>query len=91
MVFKRYFSYCIENITKSSSENKVPWLSRDNLKKTSTPLQENNDNSHSNQDEVRKRLSSVDTNGDLDIPSRERTPLKNGINRVYLLQKINCL
>ncbi|XP_065935350.1 nucleolar protein dao-5 isoform X5 [Magallana gigas] len=70
-----------ENKTKSSSENKVPWLSRDNLKKTSTPLQENNDNSHSNQDEVRKRLSSVDTNGDLDIPSRERTPSKKDDTR----------
>lgn len=70
-----------ENITKSSSENKVPWLSRDNLKKTSTPLQENNDNSHSNHDEVRKRLSSVDTIGDLVTQSRERTPSKSDDTR----------
>nr|XP_022338748.1 neurofilament heavy polypeptide-like [Crassostrea virginica] len=70
-----------ENITKTSSDKKVPWLSRDNLKKTPTPLQENNDNSHSNHEETRKRLSSVETNGDLDRPSRERTPSKNDAPR----------
>ncbi|XP_048752054.2 neurofilament heavy polypeptide-like isoform X6 [Ostrea edulis] len=66
-----------ENISKTSSENKVPWLSRDNLKKTSTPLQENNDNLHSNNEEGRQRLSSVESNGDIDHRSRERTPSKN--------------
>lgn len=63
----------------------MPWLSRDNLKKTPTPLQENNDNSHSNHEETRKRLSSVETNGDLDRPSRERTPSKNGIHFVFII------
>ncbi|XP_062611914.1 myb-like protein X isoform X2 [Saccostrea cucullata] len=66
-----------ENQTKNSSESNVSWLSRDNLKKTSTPLQENNDNSHSHEEEGRRRLSSVESNGDIDRRSRERTPAKN--------------
>ncbi|XP_061162264.1 nucleolar protein dao-5-like isoform X2 [Saccostrea echinata] len=66
-----------ENLAKNSSESNVSWLSRDNLKKTATPLQENNDNLHSNQEEGRKRLSSLESNGDIDCRSRERTPARN--------------
>lgn len=81
------FLFCVENISKTSSENKVPWLSRDNLKKTSTPLQENNDNLHSNNEEGRQRLSSVESNGDIDHRSRERTPSKNGIHQALSFLK----
>ena len=77
------FLFCVENISKTSSENKVPWLSRDNLKKTPAPLQETNDNLHSNNDAARQRLSSVESNGDIDCRSRERTPSKNGIHQSF--------